>query len=240
MTLCLHQNINIHTLTAKPGVVIWYAKIPDIINCVLKNGINRNSGFQTNELFQKENFNIPFLNADEISTLNRFKALKKQTEWMAGRYLLKQMVHKFFMSGHALKNINIHYQDLGAPFVGNHPNIAVSLSHSHAYTAAACSVNQGQTIGIDIEKISTKPDKGFLKIAFTQNERQHLAEDAARIFRHWTIKEAYLKYIKKGFNESLHKVEVIHDRILHHQKKAEVDIFCTGIDDEYILSVVSD
>ncbi len=240
MTLCFYQNITIQPLTAKPGIPIWYAKIPDIINSVLKNRTSHDSGFQPNKLFEKENFNLCFLNAEEISTVNRFKALKKQMEWMAGRYLLKQMVQNFFLPGHALENINIHYQDLGAPFVADHPDIAVSLSHSHAYTTAACSVNQGQTIGIDIEKISAKPDQGFLKIAFTQKERQHLAEDTAQIFRNWTIKEAYLKYIKKGFNESLHKVEIIHDSIRHHQKKANVDIFCTGINNDYVLSVVSD
>ena len=79
-----------------------------------------------------------------------------------------------------------------------------------------------------------------MKIAFTQDEILNLKDDAVEIFRAWTIKEAYLKYIKKGFNESLHRVEVINNEIRHNNKKINVDIYSTIIDDDYVLSLVSD
>ncbi len=79
-----------------------------------------------------------------------------------------------------------------------------------------------------------------MKTAFTQNEIAHLKDDAAQIFKNWTIKEAYLKYIKKGFNESLHRVEVINNEILHNNNKINVDMFSTFINDDYVLSLVSD
>ena len=77
-----------------------------------------------------------------------------------------------------------------------------------------------------------------MKTAFTQNEIEYLNDDATRVFKNWTIKEAYLKYIKKGFNESLHSVEVINDEIRHNKKKIKVDVYSTFIDD-YVLSLVS-
>jgi 4'-phosphopantetheinyl transferase len=83
------------------------------------------------------------------------------------------------------------------------------------------------------------PDPYFLNTAFTQNELLTLEKEAPSVFKNWTIKEAYLKYIKKGFNESLHKVEVIHDEIFHHHIKADVDIFSHAIDSNYILSLIT-
>jgi 4'-phosphopantetheinyl transferase len=101
-------------------------------------------------------------------------------------------------------------------------------------------MDKTRVLGIDIEKIGTKPDKGFLKIAFTKKEIAHLKNNAASIFKNWTIKEAYLKQIKKGFNENLHKVEVIDNEIWHNQNRVNVEISSTIIDDNYVLSLVTD
>jgi 4'-phosphopantetheinyl transferase len=193
-----------------------------------------------NEIFQKDNFIKPFFSDEEINTINSFKALKKQIEWISGRYLIKLMIQHFFCQNLSLDQITLSYLDEGAPFLTNQPDIPISLSHSNDYTAAACCKNKGQTIGIDIEKISKKPDTWFLKTAFTGNEILNLKDSAVEIFKHWTIKEAYLKYIKKGFNESLHRVEVINNEIWHNNNKIDVSIASTFIHNDYVLSLVSD
>ena len=240
MAICFHNKINIHTLSVKLGITIWYSNIPIIINSFFTSGTYHNLRPVVNEIFKKEDFSISCFNTAEIKTINSFKALKKQMEWMAGRYIIKQMIHSLFLKDTPLEKINLSYQDHGAPFVTNHPDIPISLSHSNDYTAVACSINPGQTLGIDIEKIYKKPDHAFLNTAFTKNEITNMEDDAADIFKHWTIKEAYLKYIKEGFNESLHKVEVIKDHIYHHQKKTGVDIFSCHIATDYVLSLISD
>ncbi|MFH2093291.1 MAG: 4'-phosphopantetheinyl transferase superfamily protein [Pseudomonadota bacterium] len=239
MDHCFHNQINIHALPAKPGIFIWYSNIPIIINSFFTSGTYHNLRPMVNEIFKKNDFAISCFSPAEIKTINSFKALKKQLEWMAGRYLIKQMIHTFFLTDIPLEQITLSYQDHGAPFITSHPDIPISLSHSHEYTAAACSIHPGQTLGIDIEKIDKKPGPGFLKTAFTQAEIMNMEDDAAQIFKHWTIKEAYLKYIKQGFNESLHKVEVINNQVFHHQKKTSVDIFSTVINSEYALSLIS-
>ncbi len=240
MALCFHNTINIHALSVKSDITIWYSNIPVIINSFFTSGTYHNCRPMVNEIFKKQDFAFPCFNDAEIKTINQFKALKKQLEWMAGRYLIKQMIQTFFLKDLPLERITLSYKDQGAPFVTDHPDIPISLSHSNEYTAVACSLNLKQTLGIDVEKISKKPDAAFLKTAFTKNEIMHMPDEAAQIFRHWTIKEAYLKYIKKGFNESLHKVEVIHDQIFHHEKTIGVDIFSTQIENDYMLSLVSD
>jgi len=193
-----------------------------------------------NESFQKDDFIAPFFSNEEIGTINGFRALKKQREWISGRYLIKYMIQQLFLESASFDQITLSYLDQGAPFLTSDPAIPISLSHSNDYTAAACCIDKEKTLGIDIEKIAEKPDVYFMRTAFTQNEILNLKDDALEIFKNWTIKEAYLKYIKKGFNESLHKVEVINNEILHNNNKINVDVFSTIINDDYVLSLVSD
>lgn len=240
MPLTVQNKISINTLSPKPGVTIWYSKIPEIIHSIFSKTNYHSFRPLVNEIFQKDDFIKPFFSNEEINTINSFKAFKKQIEWMSGRYLIKQMIQSFFLKTSSLDQINLSYLEQGAPILKGHPEIPITLSHSNDYTAVGYSENKGQIIGLDIEKISKKPDDNFLKIAFTQNEILNLKDDAEEIFKHWTIKEAYLKYIKKGFNESLHNVEVINNEILHNKKIIAVDIYSTIIDDDYVLSLVSD
>ncbi|NOX35497.1 MAG: 4'-phosphopantetheinyl transferase superfamily protein [Deltaproteobacteria bacterium] len=240
MTSSSMNKISITTLSPKPGVTIWYSKIPEIVRSIFCKTTYHNYRPMVNEIFQKTDFIKPFLSDGEIKTINSFKALKKQIEWISGRYLIKKMIQNIFLKTIALDQITFSYLDKGAPFLTNYPDIPVSLSHSNDYTAVACCENKEQTIGIDIEKIVKKPDAGFLKTAFTKNEILNLKDDACEIFKHWTIKEAYLKYIKKGFNESLHNVEVINNEIFHNKKKINIDVISTSIDDDYVLSLVFD
>lgn len=233
------HKLPVNTLSPKPGVTIWYAGIPLIIQSIFGDRKVYHTRPQMNETFKKEDFITPVFSQAELHTINGFKALKKQIEWISGRYLIKRMAQHIFLKTVPLDQITLSYLDEGAPFLANAPDIPVSLSHSNDYTAVACCKDRHRTIGIDIEKIGKKPDVFFLKTAFTQNEILNLKDDAALIFKHWTIKEAYLKYIKKGFNESLHKVEVINNEIRHNRIKVDVEVYSTFID-EYVLSLVSD
>jgi len=240
MTLLPIQNEPcINSLSPKPGILIWYSRIPDMIDKILRKGNYHNFRPMVNEIFKKNDFIQPVLGEAELRAVNGFKALKKQVEWICGRYLLKLMTARFFLKDTPLDQITFSYLDEGAPFISCRPRIPVSLSHSHDYTAAACRFDSDLPIGLDLEKIAPMPDSYFLNTAFTQNELLTLEKNAPAVFKHWTIKEAYLKYIKKGFNESLHKVEVIHDEIFHDHIKAEVDIFSHTLSSGYILSLVS-
>lgn len=239
MELFVKDNIPVHILSVKPDIKIWYAEIPNIISGLLYDACNVDLLKGRSIEFKPDDFRISCINPEELDTINSFKALKKQIEWMCGRYVAKQMVQKFFFQKELLHNITISYHNKGAPFIAGHPDISISISHSNDMTAAACSMNSCKTVGLDVEKIGRQPDSAFLKIAFTNREIEFLKKEAASIFLNWTIKEAYLKYIKMGFHESLHKVEIINDDIRHHDKKVDVDIFSKQISKEYILSLVS-
>ncbi len=240
MTTGFQNNIDIRTISLKPEIVIWYARISQIWQLVFQKDNLTDSRHLRSIIFDKFNFIQPFLNSEELNTINGFKALKKQIEWISGRYLIKLMAQNIFSKALPLDEITISYLDEGAPFLTHAPYIPISLSHSNNYAAAGCCIDRTHVLGIDIEKIGTKPDKGFLKIAFTKKEIAHLQNNAASIFKNWTIKEAYLKQIKKGFNEDLHNVEVIDSEIWHNQNRVNVEIYSTIIDDNYVLSIVTD
>ena len=234
------NNITIHSLSVKPGLTTWYAKISEITKEVLHKDCLSSITQIKNIFFDKNSFKQCFLSNEEINTINGFKVLKKQREYISSRYLIKLMIQSGFSLNIPLDQINLSSLNQGAPFLNYDPNIPLSLSHSNNYTAAVCCKNRGKTIGIDIEKIAKKPDIWFLKTAFTQKEIAHLQDNAVSIFQNWTIKEAYLKYIKKGFYEDLQKVEVINNEIWHNHNRINVDISSTLIDNNYILSIVSD
>jgi len=240
MVLNSKNSLLINTLSPKPDITIWYSKIQDIADSVFNNKPVTIFKPVINQTFAKKDFIEPIFNTEEIETINSFKALKKQIEWISGRVLIKKMLQYFFFNNVSLNEIMLSYHDQGAPFLTREPDIPISLSHSNEYASAALSINTAQTLGIDIEKIGKKPDLYFMKTAFTKNEILNLKDNAASIFKNWTIKEAYLKYIKKGFNENLHRVEIINDEILHNNKKINVDVYSTFINPSYVLSLVSD
>ena len=185
----------------------------------------------------RKDFLISFLSDSEIDSLNSFKSFKKQIEWLSGRFLLKTCLFSFKKNIGTLEDIKVAYEKEGAPFLPDFPDIKISLSHSG--NMALFGLCEEHNIGIDIEELKKKPDNNFLKIAFTRDEISSMGDTKEEIFKKWTIKEAFLKYIKKGFNESLHKVEVIGNTILHDKNEVRVSVFSKIIDDSYVLSVVS-
>lgn len=199
-------------------------------------------GYQTARArrFTSKDFIQPFLNTDEMVQLNRFKVLKKQLEWCCGRFALKHLLQTHFLQDLSLPDIRINTKDEGAPYAEGCPDICLSLSHSRDMTAAALSLRPGLTLGLDIEAISTLPDQAFMKTAFTAREIQAMDRTPAGVFRMWTLKEAYLKYIQRGFNESLHQVEVLGDRIFHRGKETGLKTVTWQVETGYMLSLVRD
>jgi 4'-phosphopantetheinyl transferase len=230
-----------HSFSPQPGIIVRYIKIPHILDIVLCMPPDPNYKILANQKFEQKNFKIPFLSSEELMKANGFKALKKQVEWLCGRFAIKNLVNEILWPDIPLPDIQISYHEKGAPFFTHYPDIPVSLSHSGDYTTVAISQNPQISLGIDIEKIGkTIPDVFFMKTAFTPEEIHNMAATAPEIYRHWTLKEAFLKYIKMGFNENLHMVEIIDNKIFHQGEKQNLNSWSRIIDDQYILSIVAD
>ena len=189
--------------------------IPDLLSRFLVRPPGPDYAVKPAGHFGPGDFLIPFLSPEELDRLNGFKVMKKQVEWSCGRFGAKTLIRERLMPKTGLADITIRYRELGAPYVTDFPGLCLSLSHSRDLIAAALGLTPDLAFGIDIEAIGPMPDQAFMKIAFTSREREAMAPDAVAVFRNWTLKEAYLKYIQKGFNESLREVEVIEDHIYH-------------------------
>ncbi|MDZ7666181.1 MAG: 4'-phosphopantetheinyl transferase superfamily protein [Desulfotignum sp.] len=222
----------------QPPIIVQTLKLSDIQARVFSPGLKPDGPSMRSRIFEARMFDVPFLSDDELIRVNRFKALKKQMEWICGRFALKTLAKDILDSAISLDQIRIDYREKGAPYLTQFPEIPISLSHSGDYTAAAITLDTKMTLGIDIEKIGTMPDQGFMKTAFTKDEIRHMPAGARAVFYNWTLKEAFLKFLGLGFNESLHHVAVIKDRIYHCEKIQIVHTWSCFPDDRYVMSLV--
>ncbi len=219
-------------------IIVQTARISDIRDAVFHSGMQPDGPSMKNRVFSQMMFAVPFLSEDEMAQVNRFKALKKQVEWVCGRFALKTLARDVLDLDLPLEKIRIAYREKGSPYLVQFPRVPISLSHSGDYTAAALSRNPDILLGIDIEKIADLPGASFMKTAFTKEEIAHMPKTAAAVFANWTLKEAFLKYLGLGFNESLHKVAVINRQIFHNRQEQAVNTWLDMIDNRYALGLV--
>ncbi len=224
--------------TLPQGIDILVMKIPGILDWILPGAVPDNYRTMGKKRFRKSDFSREILSKSELAYLNGFKALKKQAEWLSGRVALKTLLHKTIMPQTPMAGIGISYKDKGAPYVVQLPHAPISLSHSSRLTAAAVSRDFSLTIGLDLEKIGPCPDAHFLKTAFTTREINEMTVRARDIFANWTLKEAFLKYLKLGFNESLHQVEIINNKIYHKGECKRISTWSADIENQYVMSLV--
>lgn len=243
MSYFIKNQVRSISLQNEPEIKLWCCKISSILKIIFNTEKHRDYVHDytivRNKIINKHDFALPCLSELEFKTLNKFKSLKKQIEWLSGRFLLKSCLISIVDSIGELQNIVVAYEKEGAPFLPEFLDIKISLSHSGDYAVVAVCTKKNIDIGVDIEQFREKPDKNFIKIAFTQQEINSMDNNVEDILRKWTTKEAFLKYIKKGFNESLHRVEVIGDKVFYNLEEVEVKIFSKIIDKNYILSLVT-
>jgi 4'-phosphopantetheinyl transferase len=158
-----------------------------------------------------------FLAADEMAQVNRFKALKRQVEWIAGRLAVKSLVARWLTPELPPTGIQVVHHPQGAPYLIGAPHIPLSISHAGGYAAAGLLLEPGQTLGLDIEQVKARAVAAIRSTAFSEEERRALpGTDPDPVFRRWCLKEAFLKYIGRGFHENLTRVEILDGTVRHH------------------------
>lgn len=122
------------------------------------------------------------------------------------------------------KSVKLSYDSYGKPSVDNGKEIGVTDSNGFKVLAV-----YDKPIGIDIELMK---ERDYLKIAkrhFSEKEIEMIEKGNKNTFyRLWTAKEAYTKYLGKGFTfESIDNIE------------KQFNIKYTTIDDKYLICVIS-
>ncbi|MBL0712394.1 MAG: 4'-phosphopantetheinyl transferase superfamily protein [Desulfosarcina sp.] len=189
-----------------------------------------------------EDFSRPLLAPMELARVNAFKSLKRQIEWMAGRLAAKTLARSLGASGDDITAIRIAYRPEGAPYLDRRPDLSLSISHAHDYAVAGLSRDADTILGLDLEKQQPLDIELMLRTAFSDRERRRLdPADRDRFFECWTLKEAYLKYLGKGFRESLKQIEILDNFGLYHhgQPVPRVAVQILKPFPAYTLSIVS-
>ena len=163
-------------------------------------------------------FARPLLAASEIARVNTFKSLKRQIEWMAGRLAAKTLGQSLAEDEPAITDLRVAHDPQGAPYLERQPEFSLSISHAHEYAVAGLHHHTDTAIGLDLEKHQPIDIAIMLRTAFSAREGRRLdPADQTRFFACWTLKEAYLKYLGRGFRESLKQIEILGDaRIVDH------------------------
>ena len=196
------------------------------------------SVLQAPVVFVYKGFLASFLSNEEWIKLNHYKTYKRQIEWLGGRLAVKKYISQ--LTGLSPLEIILKNKNTGAPYLSNPRDYSVSISHAGNYAVCAIKNTVKQKVGIDLEPIKL-PGEDFYQIAFSARELSHLNKaDPFQVVQNWTLKEAYLKYIEQGFHENLHNIEVINNRIFHHNTEIKhIKTHTHFIDNQYVYSVVT-
>jgi 4'-phosphopantetheinyl transferase len=175
----------------------------------------------------------------EWETVQGFKALKRQVEWLAGRLAVKTLVTACLDAKLPPMDITVSHEPRGAPSLPLFPGHCLSITHAGRWAAAAVSLHPARALGIDIERLSIPATQGFLDLVFSPREQAALdwSDPLART-RAWTLKEAYLKYIRRGFHRSLRRVELIDGKLLDAGRPVAVQWTVARTLPDYLLAVV--
>jgi phosphopantetheinyl transferase len=160
--------------------------------------------------------NIELINKDEI---NKFKTAKRCEEHATGRYLLYQMLIKYYpLIDYTC--VEVCRDENRAPFLkwidGTFnskplPNFSISTSGNLAIVALS---SPEYVVGIDIEKLNEKRSNNLLQFMSSGLELEKTLEiyksgENYRINQLWTTKESLLKALRLGMSISPTKIKVI-------------------------------
>jgi len=139
---------------------------------------------------------LPKLKKDKI---DKFRNDETKIKSIIGEILLCELLTK---NNIYYNNIEYYINDYGKPYLKN-INLFFNISHSFDYVISIISNNE---IGIDIEKIRKTPLNIINQFA-TEKEKEYILSTSTnieeRIFKIYTLKEAYFKMLGANLNHIL-------------------------------------
>jgi len=229
-----------HLFFIDPDIAVGVVFIPAFLEYHLISPIAFPEIFLKPVMFERQDFRQHLFSLPEFETLNDFKNLKRQMQWLAGRFAVKQLVKGLIDPGKNVSTLEIHHEPMGAPFLPSFPDLSISIAHSGEFAVASIALNHTCRVGVDIEKCLIIDREGVMKMAFSPQEISFLQNrPLSEFYRSWTLKEAFLKLIRKGFHEEVQSVEIFGDRI--HYTGQVMDrsrLHSCLIGSEYVFSLV--
>ena len=159
------------------------------------------------------------LSERESAFYQTLKLPKRRTEWLGGRFALKQLLLP--KPGADLTRVQVLPQEGGKPQVlldGAPYTGAFSITHSHGWAAAAIS-RECRFLGIDLEKVEHRIN-AWAEDFFHPQER--LQTDDAFLTALWTKKEAVVKLLGTGLSLNSFDVRFVGDKISFYGEALKV------------------
>lgn len=188
-----------------------------------------------------------FYLADEEREELAHKDERKRAGWLASRYAAKQIALSLWPEVQA-KDITIGHAANGVPILlEGRKNIAISLSHSGSYGAAAFPPLPGLQVGVDIERIRKFP-LYVLRSFLTETEDERLRREPTENQPHlatlfWSFKEAYLKAKGVGLRQHPQTIEIYgiegeNPAVFDMGKRVQGKLYWYTPDREHIMTLI--
>ncbi len=149
--------------------------------------------------------------AAEQAQAARYLRADDRDRFLLGRLMLRELIAA--ETGLEPMAVGLSRDAHGRPFLPDDAGLDVNLSHSGDRVAAA--IGRGLSVGIDVEQHRDGIDlAGVGRQVFTPNERAAIlaagAGAVAAFFRQWTLKEALVKALGRGFLDDPRRIEIRH------------------------------
>lgn len=155
-----------------------------------------------------------WLTRAELRLCSRFRAERRQRDWLAGRLAAKKLIQRHFQKTRefTLTHIEITNDEVGAPIVCvlGDGGLNISISHSEGHGLAGFAVQS--RLGVDLQKIRpVRP--GLLERILSERERNQLTKHfAARedegVTLFWALKEAVMKAQRARIAPRFQEIEI--------------------------------
>ena len=161
---------------------------------------------------------IPKLKKDKIA---KYKNYETKARSIIGEMILKELLSKRNIS---YRDLDYYVNNYGKPYLKN-MDLFFNISHSFDYVIAAISDKE---IGIDVEKIRKTPITIMNQFA-TKKEKEYILSSnnniEERIFKIYTLKEAYFKMLGINLNHILEvEFTIKNDKIYCNDKNVKAGL----------------
>ena len=153
---------------------------------------------------------LPLLSEARQQKILRYHFPKDQLRSLYGELLLRHAIQEALPTGEALRGpLHFAYEEHGKPYLPEHPELHVSISHSGDMVSAAVS---DCPVGIDIEELR-EPRLRLARKFFTPGEYERIAaapegEQGYLFTDFWVAKESHIKCTGRGLGQGLSTFEI--------------------------------
>ncbi len=157
---------------------------------------------------------MEYLDKSDLSKIEKLKF-----EWLRKRAVIAKGLTRLLIAEYLKLNptdLEFSYNEFGKPYLFNNKN-DLQFNISHCDDIVVLAFTNFNDIGVDVERIKEIDDmEGVIDLCFTQYEKNWFSSiydnsKTETFYKIWTVKEAFIKNIGKGFSFSPRDVELTNE-----------------------------